>query len=434
MQTMGKKTCRILSSLVVGFGLLLIYHYYPQSEYKHNLLPSQPSPGSKAVNIYFLRTFKTGSTTLYNIFARFAWKNNLRFTTFERSRLFQTRGLEKRFHFNETMKKYNMLTEHGVYDPKRIEKILLHPVFHVTLVRNPVSWLASYLRYKHLIEPLELDKSNPAVSFVTKLSNNTWLKYHRRLTNTVSNLTAKIFTSGFTQAFEFKMSSIEKLVEIFHVGVTEYFDESVILFRRKLGWSFEDIIYLPLCIQSYQRVKTLDPTIQTRYCQWASADCRLYDYVKNIFLERFNKEGQDIKDEVTHYKDVLKKVSQFCTPFYDRIRLNASDFSMRMLDAFQPLQIPASKWHPYFTYNVKECAISKLKSMVFRAYFYYKQTNDRRCSRRCPVTCTRRLCNTICQSIDNETLLLEKVLSDGNVYTWEVETVADSPPPSVFEF
>ena len=437
MMNMKAKTCLLLSCIFGAFGLLLINRYYQsvnsvsnnlkteiQTVYdmSHNTLGSYPSIRDKAINLYFMRTHKTGSTNIYNIMARFAWKNNLRFATYKEEGRFVTprQHITKKVHFDKQRTKYNMFTEHAPYEPMAINKIVHHPVFNLSILRSPVSWLDSFLHYKNLVEPLELNYSTAAVSFVQNLDNGMWYSSHERLLDAVGNWSTKLFLPNLNNTFD--QNSFKMLDDIFLVGITEYFDESIILFRRKLGWSFEDVIYLPLCIQTYPKKNRFDAAIHKKFCQWASADCKLYEYFKKSFLEKFHQEGKDIVDEVNHYKSVLKRVWKFCNPFYDKFRSGTSNINRTVFQEYLPLTIPSSKWHQSLTFTVKDCAFTRLKSMVFRAYFYYKQNNDTKCSGKCPVDCSETICNIICQNINNESKLLDKVFVKRYAYIWDSQT------------
>ena len=436
MINMKTKIWALLVCTFGAFGILTISLYYPsvksisrslwtgaQPEYERsqNTLAAYPSKGSKTINIYFMRTHKTGSTTLYNIMARFAWKNNLRFATYQEEGLFGRTGRStfEKVHFDKQMTKYNMFTEHSHYRHKDFNKIIFHPAFNLSILRNPITWLDSFLRYKKLVDPLMLNRTNAAESFIQNLDNEQWRRNNKHIVDSVGNWTTKHFLSNLTNTFN--QDSFKMLDDLFLVGITEYFDESIILFRRKMGWSFEDIIYIPLCIQTYQKKKFYDLAMHDRFCQWASADCQLYEYFKKSFLDKFRNEGQEIVDEVKHYKDVLERVRKFCTPFHNKIKSKEFNISSTIFNEYSPLKIHHSKWHKSFTFTVKDCAFLRLQSMVFRAYFYYKQNNDKSCSGKCPVACSRRICHTICRNIKDETQLLNKLLVNNRSYIWDVK-------------
>ena len=204
-----------------------------------NDLPTKEDVVAKASNIYFLRVPKTGSTTLYNIFSRFAWKNNLRFATYKRHPITNE--------FNSAMKeelwppfvegestKYNVFTEHTRYVPGDVETILHQPTVHISMVRSPVPWLDSTLHFLGLIDYFGLNKSNAASSFVEKLDDPSWTDLHKSDLKEIANWTSRMFMAR-TRPSDYNVDVLKDLSATFLVGIHEYFDESLVLLGGSLA-------------------------------------------------------------------------------------------------------------------------------------------------------------------------------------------------------
>ena len=76
------------------------------------------------------------------------------------------------------------------------------------------------------------------------------------------------------------------------VLITEYFDESLILLKEMLGWSWEDVVYIKL----NSRYKKEDSNVhhdhlkmQTR--RWTKADTFLYDYFNAALCRKISAYG-----------------------------------------------------------------------------------------------------------------------------------------------
>merc|ERR1712168_23455 len=96
------------------------------------------------------------------------------------------------------------------------------------------------------------------------------------------------------------------------VIINEYFDESLLLLRRKFCWDIKDIIYIPLRARHYQgKNKKLDEHLKKIHEDRSKADYTLYEYFKRK-LEKQIKIEPYFSYELENYQQILKEVTSFC--------------------------------------------------------------------------------------------------------------------------
>ena len=374
----------------------------------------------KITNIYLLKVHKTGSTTLYSIFSRFAWNNNLRVATYT-GQQYPTKNtlmhyIVPRF-LNGKSVKFHMSLEHTEYRQRDLDQVLERPFIHISILRNPVSWAESYLRNFQMLKPLGLSKSNTILSLLDKFENeNGFRENSKEILKQLEEHIPSMFAMNLDR---FQNKNILQAVDnIFFIGITEYFDEFLILLRRKLNWSLKDVIYSPLRVAHYKR-HTKTKQVYTRFCKIIPRTCHLYEYFNSSFWRKFNREGGDIREEVYHFKNILKKKTEFCSSFFRKIKSKSYYLSSLTDNVQTKLRFISSKWHGAFNYTFRDCALSMLHTHTYRSLFYYTQNRNVTCTQKCPVFSRQDLCNGICQ-VKNDENMFEKVLSMKNAYLFGV--------------
>ena len=152
------------------------------------------------------------------------------------------------------------------------------------------------------------------------------------------------------------------------VGITEYFQEFLVLMKRKLCWSLEELIYLNSGVLPYlARIKP-DLRLHEKHRQVNRADYIIYDYFTDRLLSALAKQDSSFNDEFFHFTEVNKQVNSFCSEF---------DSSMRRTLEFKQdkkfLKIPSSPWGNEFYVTMSSCAAMKLNNKVYQDIFLIKR-------------------------------------------------------------
>ena len=304
--------------------------------------PVQMPPSSKASNIYFLKIHKSGSTTFCNILWRFAWRHNLRVATYRKSP-YESNAPDSILRFiipvftKGKSNRFNFFTEHSVYAPKMIRKVMEEPLMYVAFIRNPVGWLESKIISLLYHKVLHLPKDRLAESFTNLLDDpKTWKSpQKKRLVMSLRNHNTHMF--GLNASRYKEKDFLDEVDKVFLVGITEYYDESLVMLRRKLNWCLQDMLYLRLRLHEYQRHPvTQHDKIYQRLCRWSASDCLLYQHFNRTFWARLRSEGPSLSREVSYFKRALRRVADFCLPFFQQLHLgNTSTLLSTAPDLFK---------------------------------------------------------------------------------------------------
>ncbi|XP_070566040.1 galactose-3-O-sulfotransferase 2-like [Ptychodera flava] len=278
-------------------------------------------------NIVFIKTHKVGGTTLATILYRYGYQRDLSFVINRRKdwnghlrtlsidkenpgkTLLPPRDREKRRRF-----KYNICNIHALYDRPVMDSVMENDTFFVILLRDPVSQFESAFDFFHMdqeIKPLK-GKSDPLAFFFTNpnffmaqaskvrrrdLRNNQF--YHLRL------------SWRFYEDDNFIKTTIKRLdAELDLVMILEYFDESLILLKKKMCWTYLDILY----VKKNQRIKKTKVTneVAEEIRKWNKADTMLYDHFKRKLFSEIEQYGPSFYDDLNRFREMQRSVTRQC--------------------------------------------------------------------------------------------------------------------------
>jgi len=103
---------------------------------------------------------------------------------------------------------------------------------------------------------------------------------------------------------------LEKTDRLFEfVLITEYFDLSLVLLKRRFCLTFEDILYL----RSLERIKkeTVEDSTKHRIKEFQQIDVAIYDYFNRTFWQQIDVE-EGIFEELRQFQSINKAVQRYC--------------------------------------------------------------------------------------------------------------------------
>lgn len=386
-------------------------------------------------SIFFLKIQKTGSTTVFNMLHRYALHHNLRAT------VYRWRPQEGKHEFVKNLiptfipgksTKYNLIADHSTYDRSHIEKVLQAPIVYITLLRHPLRQLTSYLEYTPLMEEMHLKKGNSAAMYLTLLDkfeknpNTTTLQRLQRYKRGHLNWQATVL--GFNTVEKRTIGSLE-YIEHFKdveknmaVGISDYFDESLVYFRRRLCLTFTDILYVKL--RKSVQVRPINTMLYRSSCRRNNIDCLLYDHFNVTLWKSIELEGPNFSEEVIHFKKVIGKVSGYCNKVIRQIKNNKNVMRETLTSYKKYFSEPASKWNAPFNLTALDCALMRVDEIQFSNHFYFRQ-NQNACDnithplvQRCPIPWTGNNCSEYCNGGTDDRSRLLTLLSNGKNYLW----------------
>ena len=251
--------------------------------------------------IVFIKTHKTGSTTMASIFERFGYRNRLIFALPRAKHVFATNSYFSRkgvIPMPSVLAKshlhFDILDNHAIYHRPEMDKTVPNATY-ITILRDPVAQLESAFGYYEMAKGMGISNhTNPFETFMHRplhYYKNTSYNFKTRSRN------AQLYDLGLinTRLFDDKNAILRKIYsldkELDLVLITEYFDESLILMKKLLCWSFDDILYISNGIRSKSHRFRISDDLKGRIRQWNAGDVLLYNHFNRTLWQKIEDYG-----------------------------------------------------------------------------------------------------------------------------------------------
>ncbi|KAK3610806.1 hypothetical protein CHS0354_033846 [Potamilus streckersoni] len=322
-----------------------------------------PEQNTEVQHIAFLKVHKSGSTTAQNMFLRFGFHRNLTFILPPFKNVFgypNIISLRDSLNENNTLpapkgKTFDLLCNHVIYNRTVFEMYLPKDTVYIGILREPYEQFKSTLNYLRPTYVFKLKSSLPGSEYLKDP-----MKYEPK-TSVVWSFTNNRMAVEFgipnniikSQNLKKVSNYIETLNKEFSlVIIAELFQESIIMMRRILKWSTQDILYLDKNISLKKNESSfMGPYDRQLYRKWAKIDYALYDFFFKRLRQQIREQGTDFDDELLHFKEIQKLVSEFCTQ--KKITGNAK------------IEVQASTWSKAFNVTEGDCKLLKKGEIEF---------------------------------------------------------------------
>ena len=273
--------------------------------------------------IIFIKTHKTGSTTTASIFERFGFQNKLLFVLprgghvlanekpfTRKSAVPIPRGMLK------THPHYDILANHAVYTRKEMDLAIPNATY-ITILRDPVHQLESAFGYFEMARGMQIKSANP---FQTFMQDPGYFYTHRNYSMKTRSKNGQLYDLGLPQKayssgdsariFQAKIDALDKELDL--VMLTEYFDESLVLMRKLLCWSYDDILYVSNGIRSKSHRFPISTTLRDKVRKWNAGDVMLYNHFNRTFWRKVREYGPDFAADLEQFRQLEKAAIDRC--------------------------------------------------------------------------------------------------------------------------
>ena len=274
--------------------------------------------------IVFLKTHKTGSSTITNILNRYADWHNLTMLL-PSGEGYYSFDWPNKFRLNSARNLHGLvpdiLANHARYSRKSMNVLFPRSnTTYITILREPVSqWESTfnYMSFPYILNILNLD--DPLDFFLNNLpSLGNIFENARRFPSLYLIKNPLFFDLGLDYRYYDNKTMIRRAINTIEkdfnmVLMMEHFDESMTLLRRRLCWSIDDVVYFKSnerLNKNKRRVLTDEQRETIR--QWNNADVALYEYFNEKFWQQIAEEGPDFYDEVQELKARRKYYHKLC--------------------------------------------------------------------------------------------------------------------------
>ncbi|KAK3731464.1 hypothetical protein QZH41_013661 [Actinostola sp. cb2023] len=295
----------------------LVHHPVSDSLSSRVVNKCKPQPH---LNIMFLKTHKTGSSTLTNVLNRFADERNLtvvlprlNYYTFSWPNQFQLQDVGSlnggpRILCNHA--RFNKLPLNILF-PKESSK-------YVTLIREPVSHYESvfyFFKFDYYFRGL-----NGIDEFLNvRPSYLEWQDIQKRIGTFALSRNPLMFDLGLALKDYENRTAIKAYTRFLDqefdlVLVLEHFDESLVLMKRMFCWEIKDILYFKqmerLTIDKNKEYLTNE--LKRKIRRWNEADVMLYDYFNATLWKKIEMEGPGFYEDLKLFRQELHRTKNAC--------------------------------------------------------------------------------------------------------------------------
>ncbi|XP_050400041.1 galactose-3-O-sulfotransferase 2-like [Patella vulgata] len=301
-------------------------------------------------HIGFLKVHKAASTTIENMMIRFSQSRKLTAVLPKDGHHLSVKNAHPKswkFFPIPTNHTFDILFNHVIFSAVGFRTYLPSDSVYIASVREPFQQMISAFYYIRRVFPQAYIKNisgpNPHRVYLRDPK-----RYDEDMTSFTHNGMARDF--GYPPALNDNMALFQEYMERLGtffdlVIVMEKFDESIILMRRLLRWSIKDIVYIKANVSKLN--SSIEITDQDRqlHRQWAPLDYALYDFFLKKLENQISTQFSDFTREVKYFKQVLKRVEEFC----------------QQKTIIQPLIIDVSEFSDQFQITDLDCVVMTTK-------------------------------------------------------------------------
>ncbi|XP_066283839.1 galactosylceramide sulfotransferase-like [Branchiostoma lanceolatum] len=213
---------------------------------------------------------------------------------------------------------YTLIINHAIMNKTAMDSIMAPGTRYIGIVRYPLDHFRSMFFYRR---PPTYDKSNPLGKYLDdKADYPHGVRRKKKKVSKQKNFQAytlgfppKLMSSKNTSQLEEVLRTVAGWYSI--VLLTDYWEESLVLLRRKFCWTTYDILHNTRRVHSLDNPKKSAPLTDKQketHRRLSPVDYLVYEYFNWTFWERVAEEGPEFWDEVTFFKELNFEVNHHC--------------------------------------------------------------------------------------------------------------------------
>ncbi|XP_078658314.1 galactose-3-O-sulfotransferase 3-like [Branchiostoma floridae x Branchiostoma belcheri] len=351
MKTETQQVVFFLLILVTAIMLTLLSssRHMERSYYMPPFLAPRLRVCRPETKVAFIKTHKTGSNSMMQIFQRFGYLRNLSFVLPKLGNingLYPYGILDPSKYLPPEKKEFDILTHHTVYDRARITKLLSVNATFVTIIREPMDHLKSTFNFYKLDEKLHIPGPHALLKFLQHPE-----KYEINITRPRPHLTKKQHGSrvGIPPEHPLIRGKGRQQFDL----VMEYFDESLVLLRRQLCWDMQDILSFKYNSYKYEIGDVSFPKqLVENYRRHDAIDYALYEHFNWTLWRKIKMAGSDFREELAHFRWLQ-------TTMKTQYNRESGDFT--------PIYFGETRWNAGFHMDATFCTWMKAWHMCYFA-------------------------------------------------------------------
>ena len=287
-------------------------------------LPAHDASSCQPIShIYYLKTHKTGSSTIGTMLLKYGIIRN---RTIVLDPDLARRHWPAPLELNEVSSLVNKDSAKIFASHIRFNKGAMNTIFpkpkakYITILRHPESQFKSAWLYYNFTKLTGVSSAEGSLNTFLR-SPGALEEIRRRLSQTnryarynhISN--SNLFDMGLEQENLQNMALVKRYVgkmeeEFDLVMITDYFDESLILLKRLLCWKFEDIVYVKLRVS--EKKLEFQEEVKKNILTWNHADATLFHHFNKTFWRKVRQEGPSFYDDLMAFRKINQDFQAMC--------------------------------------------------------------------------------------------------------------------------
>ncbi|XP_042340442.1 galactosylceramide sulfotransferase-like [Plectropomus leopardus] len=249
------------------------------------------------VDIMFMKTHKTASSTFLNILFRFGEKHKLKFAFPNSRNDFFYPASFQRTHVKgyKSGMCFNIMCNHMRFNAPEVAKVLPRDTFYITILRDPAELFESSFHYFGHVVPLtwRIPGEDTMAEFLR--DPNQYFSPDGINSFYLKNLL--FFDLGQDNTLDPDDPRVEENIKViaerFHlVMLMEHFEESLILLKDALCWEMDDLLFFKLNSRKESTVSKLTLELRAKALQWNAIDWKLYTHFNLTFWKKVKAYGR----------------------------------------------------------------------------------------------------------------------------------------------
>uniref|UniRef100_A0A3Q3FRV0 Galactose-3-O-sulfotransferase 4 n=1 Tax=Labrus bergylta TaxID=56723 RepID=A0A3Q3FRV0_9LABR len=284
-----------------------------QASYRLNGSPyNMMKPRTQTPPVVFLKTHKTGSSTVQNLLFRMGERDRATFAFPHHS--YQFSYPEKYATSLIGGRPWKCFLPPAIFGcwqlhggvARGLKQVMPENAVYITILREPLRTFESVFSYYTSTVPsaLSLFLESPDAFWDPKEPGNC-------LGRNPMSFDLGIDSQQWNTTWRTDLSLLEETFQL--VMIAEHFDESLILLGSLLDLNMEELAYVRLNTRSLQDVTHLDDDTKDQISAWNTLDVLLYDFFLQIFLEKVEKYGLErLNSEVALLRATTNRIRRKC--------------------------------------------------------------------------------------------------------------------------
>ena len=286
---------------------------------------------STKYNLMFLKTHKTGTSTLVNVFYLYGIRRKLNFVLKPYNHWLGEISEDIRVK-NLLQPRpggcWNLQVGHGLFNSEGEHLVLpKNTSFYTTIVREPVSQFQSAFYYfgEQRRQANKHGKNLPQSTLMIK-----YLEGKRVLPTDVNSPATDMGWKRFSEQFKYIVSLEEKMTafinyldeEFDFIMISERLDESLVILKEYMGWELRDILYLNRNVVSKFTKDKIPEETREKILNHLQLDRMIFEHVTKSFERHIDRLGRErISEEVRKFRVLREEFENKCIDKGSRMQL-----------------------------------------------------------------------------------------------------------------